>query len=66
MMNPSPPKNPAPSFFWKNTESSTPSSAARNPDFWTITSFPGATSHGRICPGKLDANAIIPFPRSAV
>ena len=65
-LNPSPPKNPAPNFFWKKIERSTPSSEARNPDFCTINSCPGAIWRATICPGKLDANAIIPLPPVAV
>ena len=61
-MKPSPPNNPLESFFWKNTDNSTPSSAARKPLFCTTISRPGVISIARIDPGKLDANAINPSP----
>ena len=66
MINPSPPNRPEPNFFWKKIDNSTLSCAARKPAFCTTISFPGAISQGLICPGKLDANAIIPGPPSAV
>ena len=65
-MKPSPPKKPAMPFFWKNTDSSTPASEARKPDFCTTTGRSGVMSTARMEPGKLDAKAIIPEPPRAV
>ena len=58
--NPSPPKMPAPSFFWNPTVSSIPSVAHRKPLRWIISSPPGCTWTGMICPGILVANATCP------
>ena len=66
MIKPSPPKKPAPNFFWKNTDSSTPCSEARKADFWAMTGLSGVISTGRMAPGKLEAKAIIPGPPWAV
>ena len=53
-------------FFWKNTDSSTPASEARKPDFCTTMGCCGSMSTARMEPGKLDAKAIIPGPPRAV
>ena len=66
MIKPSPPKKPAPIFFWKNTDSCTPGSAARKADFWQITGRSGAISTARMEPGKLEAKAIMPCPARQV
>ena len=66
MMKPSPPKKPAPTFFWKWMERSTPGVAARNALFCAITGIFGVISTARIAPGKLEAKAIMPGPPSAV
>ena len=66
MMKPSPPKKPAPAFFWKKIESSTPISEARKPLFWTTTGRSGRTSTARMAPGKLEPKAIMPGPPWAV
>ena len=51
-MKPSPPKNPAPSFFWKWTERLTELSQARKPLFWRTSSRPGPISKVRMEPGN--------------
>ena len=62
MMNPSPPKNPAPSFLRKWTSIATVFSAHRNACFWTIIVWPSASGTGTILPGKSDAKATRPLP----
>ena len=64
MMKPSPPKNPAPIFFWKAIESSTPVVEARNAFFWAMSSLPEPISTGLIAPVKLEAKAMVPGPPS--
>jgi len=62
----SPPNNPLPNRFWKKMDISTEALEARNALFCAMISCPGAISNARIDPGKLDANAISPFPFLAV
>ena len=45
---------------------SIPGMAAMNPWRWTMNSFPGSTSIGRIWPGTFDAKATEPGPPWAV
>ena len=66
MMKPSPPKKPAPSFFWKKTDRSTSRWAARKAVFCTTMGRSGVISTARMLPGKLEAKAIMPEPSRAV
>ena len=62
-MNPSPPKNPAPSFFWKAMSSVTPFAAQRKASFCAMISPPiVARLTGMIFPGYGAANASFYFP----
>jgi hypothetical protein len=50
----------------KKTDSSTPASEARKPDFWTTMGRAGSISTARMEPGNREAKAIRPGPPGAV
>ena len=61
-MKPSPPKKPAPSFFWKKIDRSTPDVEQRKADFWQIRLSPGPSSLAMMLPAKEEAKPISAGP----